>query len=69
MENIRFLTVAEVAEILRVNVASVRRMVWRRSLPSVRIGRAVRIPASAVEALVARASERPGSRLPARGRA
>lgn len=68
MENIRFLTIAEVAEMLKVHEASVRRLVWRRSLPSVRVGRVVRIPASAVEALVALATERPGSRLPARGR-
>lgn len=68
METIRFLTIEEVAEILRVHTASVRRMVWRRTIPSVRIGRLVRIPTTAVQALVARASERPGSRLAARGR-
>lgn len=67
METIRFLTIAEVAEALKVHTATVRRMIWRRSLPSVRVGRSVRIPARAIRDLESRAVERPGARIEARG--
>lgn len=47
----RFLTVAEVAELLRVSKMTVYRMVHAGDLPAVRVKRSFRIPLKAVEQL------------------
>ena len=44
----RFLTVAEVAEMMRVSNMTVYRLVHSGELPAVRFGRSFRIPESAV---------------------
>lgn len=48
----RFLTVAEVAEAMRVSKMTVYRMVHAGDLPAVRMGRSFRVPQKAVEDLV-----------------
>ncbi|HHW82856.1 MAG TPA: helix-turn-helix domain-containing protein [Actinomycetales bacterium] len=49
----RFLTVAEVADLMRVSKMTVYRMVHAGDLPAVRMGRSFRVPQKAVEDLVA----------------
>lgn len=46
--NVRFLTVAEVAELMRVSKMTVYRLVHSGELPAVRFGRSFRVPESAV---------------------
>jgi len=48
----RFLTVAEVAETMRVSTMTVYRLVKSGELPAVRFGRSYRIPETAVAAAV-----------------
>jgi len=45
---VRFLTVAEVAEIMRVSRMTVYRLVHSGELPAVRVGRSFRVPEKAV---------------------
>lgn len=45
----RFLTVAEVAGIMRVSKMTVYRLVQAGSLPAVRVGRSYRVPEQAVQ--------------------
>ncbi|MGI6878696.1 helix-turn-helix domain-containing protein [Microbacterium sp. gxy059] len=47
-EEPRFLTVAEVADLMRVSKMTVYRLVHAGELPAVRFGRSYRVPASAV---------------------
>jgi excisionase family DNA binding protein len=49
---VRFLTVAEVAEMMRVSNMTVYRLVHSGELPAVRFGRSFRIPESAVAAAI-----------------
>ena len=49
---VRFLTVAEVAEMMRVSNMTVYRLVHSGDLPAIRFGRSFRIPESAVETLI-----------------
>lgn len=49
----RFVTVAEVAELMRVSRMTVYRMVHAGELPAVRMGRSYRVPLAAVEELIA----------------
>ncbi len=59
LSDVRFLTVAEVAEMMRVSSMTVYRLVHAGELPAVRFGRSYRIPESAVAQLVSPpASER-----------
>jgi excisionase family DNA binding protein len=44
------LTVAEIAQALRVSRMTIYRLVERGSLPSVRVGHSIRVPAAAVRA-------------------
>ncbi|WP_022884684.1 helix-turn-helix domain-containing protein [Glaciibacter superstes] len=44
----RFLTVAEVAEMMRVSKMTVYRLVHSGELPAIRFGRSFRVPESAV---------------------
>lgn len=47
--DVSFLTVAEVAKIMRVSKMTVYRMVHSGELPAVRVGRSFRVPENAVE--------------------
>lgn len=49
LSDVRFLTVAEVAGLMRVSNMTVYRMVESGRLPAVRFGRSYRIPESALE--------------------
>ena len=46
--DVRFLTVAEVAAIMRVSKMTVYRLVHSGELPAVRVGRSFRVPEEAV---------------------
>lgn len=48
LEEVRFLTVAEVATIMRVSKMTVYRMVHSGALPAIRVGRSYRVPERAV---------------------
>lgn len=52
LSDMRFLTVAEVADLMRVSNMTVYRLVKSGELPAVRFGRSYRIPESAVAAAV-----------------
>lgn len=53
---LRYLTVAEVAETMRVSRMTVYRMVHAGELPAVRVGRSFRVPQDALEAYLAASS-------------
>jgi excisionase family DNA binding protein len=48
LSDVRFLTVAEVAAVMRVSKMTVYRMVHSGELPAVRVGRSFRVPEQAV---------------------
>ena len=48
LSDVRFLTVAEVADMMRVSRMTVYRMVHSGELPAIRFGRSFRVPESAV---------------------
>jgi excisionase family DNA binding protein len=48
LSDVRFLTVAEVAAVMRVSKMTVYRMVHSGDLPAVRVGRSFRVPEQAV---------------------
>ncbi|BDZ39413.1 helix-turn-helix domain-containing protein [Microbacterium suwonense] len=48
VQDVRFLTVAEVAELMRVSKMTVYRLVHSGDLPAIRFGRSYRVPESAV---------------------
>lgn len=50
LPDVRFLTVAEVADIMRVSKMTVYRLVHSGDLPAVRFGRSYRVPETAVTA-------------------
>jgi len=54
LANMRFLTVAEVADMMRVSKMTVYRMVHSGELPAIRFGRSFRVPESAVEVAIRR---------------
>ncbi|WP_342023707.1 helix-turn-helix domain-containing protein [Arthrobacter citreus] len=47
--DVRFLTVSEVADVMRVSKMTVYRLVHSGELPAVRFGRSYRVPESAVQ--------------------
>ncbi|CCH76061.1 conserved hypothetical protein [Nostocoides japonicum T1-X7] len=49
LAEVRFLTVAEVASIMRVSKMTVYRMVHAGELPAIRVGRSFRVPQDAVD--------------------
>lgn len=53
LSDVRFLTVAEVADLMRVSAMTVYRMVQAGEIPAVRFGRSYRIPEAALVELVA----------------
>ena len=48
LPDVRFLTVAEVAELMRVSKMTVYRLIHAGELPAVRFGRSYRVPERAV---------------------
>ena len=48
LKDVKFLTVAEVAAVMRVSKMTVYRMVHGGDLPAVRVGRSFRVPEQAV---------------------
>jgi excisionase family DNA binding protein len=48
LSEVRFLTVAEVADVMRVSKMTVYRLVHSGELPAIRFGRSFRVPESAV---------------------
>jgi excisionase family DNA binding protein len=48
LDEVRFLTVAEVAAVMRVSKMTVYRLVHNGELPAVRVGRSFRVPEQAV---------------------
>ena len=48
----RLFTAAETAEILNVSLRTVRRLIAQKKLPTVRVGRSVRIRPAALAALI-----------------
>jgi len=48
LAEVRFLTVAEVASVMRVSKMTVYRLVHNGELPAVRVGRSFRVPEQAV---------------------
>ena len=48
LADVRFLTVAEVASLMRVSKMTVYRLVHHGELPAVRVGRSFRVPERAV---------------------
>jgi len=49
LSEVRFLTVAEVAEMMRVSKMTVYRLVHSGDLPAVRVGRSYRVPRHALQ--------------------
>ena len=64
-----FLTVAEVAEMLKLNQQTVRNWIDQGSLPALRVGRRVRIKRSDFERVLARATRAATPARATRGRA
>ena len=54
LDDVRFLTVAEVADMMRVSKMTVYRLVHAGELPAIRFGRSYRVPESAVAAALQR---------------
>ncbi len=52
LDDVNLLTVAEVADVLRLSRATVYRMVASGALPALKLGRSVRIPQVVVEQVV-----------------
>ncbi|WP_407943848.1 helix-turn-helix domain-containing protein [Marisediminicola senii] len=52
LSELRFLTVAEVADMMRVSRMTVYRMIHSGELPAIRFGRSFRVPESAVQTAV-----------------
>ncbi len=48
LSEVRFLTVAEVASLMRVSKMTVYRLVHNGDLPAIRVGRSFRVPEQAV---------------------
>lgn len=53
LEEVRFLTVAEVAALMRVSKMTVYRLVHAGELAAVRVGRSFRVPENAVQEYLA----------------
>ncbi|WP_323959279.1 helix-turn-helix domain-containing protein [Arthrobacter sp. JZ12] len=54
--DVRFLTVAEVAEVMRVSKMTVYRLIHAGDMPAVQFGRSYRVPESAVQQYLRSAS-------------
>jgi excisionase family DNA binding protein len=60
LKDVRFVTVAEVADMMRVSRMTVYRLVHSGELPAIRFGRSFRVPESAVEELLQTAAVHEG---------
>jgi len=60
MKPVKFLTVAEVADIMRVSKMTVYRLVHSGDLPAARVGRSFRVPERAVQEYLRRALDQTG---------
>ncbi|HIW95353.1 MAG TPA: helix-turn-helix domain-containing protein [Candidatus Corynebacterium gallistercoris] len=60
MSNEKFLTVAEVAEMMRVSKMTVYRLIHAEELPAVQVGRNFRVRSSAVDAYLGASEYNPG---------
>lgn len=49
----RFMTVSEVAELMRVSKMTVYRLIHSGEMPAIRVGKSFRVPEAAVGALIA----------------
>jgi excisionase family DNA binding protein len=63
----RFLTPEEVAQMLRVSPEAIRRLLRRREMPGIRVGRAWRVEEAELHRWVQRARLRPARRGDGRG--
>lgn len=63
MSKVRYLTVAEVAEQMRVSRMTVYRLVHAGDLPAVRVGRSFRVPQDALDAYLASSTVERGHEL------
>lgn len=54
LDDVRFMTVAEVADMMRVSRMTVYRLVHSGELPAIRFGKSFRVPESAVVAVLQR---------------
>ena len=61
LSDVKFLTVAEVAAIMRVSKMTVYRLVHAGEMPAVRFGRSYRVPEGAVHAFLSQADRRTGT--------
>ncbi len=55
----RVFTVPEAADMLKISRSLAYELIARRELPAVRLGRRIIVPARAIEALLAAATDRP----------
>ena len=60
MSNEKFLTVAEVAEMMRVSKMTVYRLIHSEELPAIQVGRNFRVRASAVDEYLGASEYTPG---------
>lgn len=60
-QRLRYLTVAEVAETMRVSKMTVYRLARSGELPAVRVGRSYRVPQDALDAFLATSAAQPGT--------
>ena len=65
---VRFLTVLEVAEVMRVSKMTVYRLLHAGELPGVRVGRSFRVPQDALDAYLRSSTTVPGQDEGAGGR-
>ena len=56
LDDVRFLTVAEVAQLMRVSKMTVYRMIHAGELPAVKFGRSFRVPLSSVQEAISDAT-------------
>lgn len=59
LADVKFLTVAEVAQVMRVSKMTVYRLVHSGDLPAVRVGRSFRVPERAVHEYLRQAFREP----------
>ncbi|MBC8233790.1 helix-turn-helix domain-containing protein [bacterium] len=56
--NHEYLTVRDVAQLLKVNSQTVRRWIWNGKLPYIKVGQTVRVPKSELDGMVTRGQKR-----------
>lgn len=59
MKSEKLLRAEEVAELLGLRLPTIRRMILERKIPTIKIGRSVRIPREAVEKIIAQGWREP----------